>query len=213
MNINSVQQSAYNAYVAKDASDKKGGAKESAQPEAESVNVNFGEAASSSGTYSKPKRLSADEIQALKDSQAEMHANFMRSMMQMNTSNQSQQFMKATQLNFDGVLISASDFELPAGGNTPEEAAKAIAEGGAYSVDAVTDRIFSLAEKLANGDSERLKVLRDAVEEGFSQAGGVFSGKYNSNLPDICNDTYKSIMDKFDALEKKLNPPSDDQQV
>lgn len=213
MNINSLQQSvcAYSAKatLSQDGETKATDGKKSEQTE--DVMVDLGKAQAKNGTYANPKRLSADEVKALQDSQAAQQAKFLQSMMQANVKNQSQQFLKATQLNFDGVLINAAEFQLPEGGSTPEEAAKAIAKGGAYSVEAVADRIFSLAEKIANGDSDKLQTMRDAVEKGFKQAGLSFKSTANGNLPDICNDTYDNIMDRFDKLAEKLNPSKDEE--
>jgi len=83
---------------------------------------------------------------------------------------------------------------------TPEEvsAAKAaIAEGGYYSVNAVSDRIMNMAMALSGGDSSKIDTLRSAVQKGFEQAGMTFG----SELPQICQDTYSEIMDRFDAWE------------
>lgn len=214
MSINSIQQNVYNSYAAKAAvKEEAAKAAETAAAKAKDsdVVVELGAEQVKSGTYANPKGLSAEGIKALKDAQAAQNAKFLQSMMQSNIKNQSQQFMKATQLNFGGVLISAEDFMLPQGGSTPEEAAKAIGEGGAYSVEAVSDRIFSLAEKIANGDSEKLAVMRDAVEKGFKQAGLSFKSSASQDLPDICHDTYDNIMDRFDKLQEKLNQPEQDQ--
>lgn len=39
---------------------------------------------------------------------------------------------------------------------TPEDAEKAISKGGAYSVEAVTDRIMTMAKALARNDPNKL---------------------------------------------------------
>ena len=55
-----------------------------------------------------------------------------------------------------------------------------------------------LAEILG-ADPEKLAKMRDAVEEGFRQAGMVFkeiTGK--DDMPQITHDTYDEIMSRFD---------------
>lgn len=171
--------------------------------------VELGENRGQKATYNRPKGLTSDQIKQLKSSQMNQQTAFLQNMMQGVLQNQGHQFGKATQLNFSGVLVNASAFNLPAVGTTPEEAAAKIAEGGDYSVDAVATRIFSLAETIANGDPERLQTMRNAVNKGFEQAGLAFKSATKSGLPQICNDTYDEIMKRFDALEEKLNQPKD----
>ena len=73
-------------------------------------------------------------------------------------------------LNFDGTKVGIESFMLPPVGTTPEEAQAAISPGGAYSVEAVSDRIFGLAEALAGGDAGT------AESEGLFRKLGVSDG-------------------------------------
>lgn len=214
MGIHSVQQGAQSAYLSKEVAAKAQAASgtkgsETAKSSEDAI-VDLNSGRTSDVGYSRPKSskgLGADEIKALKQAQETNQANFIRSMMQSNTIKQADQAKGITKFNFGGLLMDASAFELPAGGSTPEEARKAIAEGGAYSVGAVSDRIFSMAEKLANGDSAKLEKLRDAVQKGFKQAGVDFNSMSKSKLPQICNDTYDEIMSRFDKLAEQLKQP------
>ena len=75
-----------------------------------------------------------------------------------------------------------------------------------WGVDATAQRIFDFAKNLSGGDGELLQTLRDAVEEGFSQAGALFGKKSGQDkLPQICNDTYDKVMELFDSWEEELN--------
>ena len=74
-------------------------------------------------------------------------------------------------LNFGGVKIDAARFGMPEVATNPEDAAKAVADGGDWSVDAVATRIFDLASAIAGNDPTKLEQMRSAVEEGFRQAG------------------------------------------
>ncbi len=102
--------------------------------------------------------------------------------------------------NYDVATWSRAAMEAAFEKATPEdvEAAKAaIAEGGYYSVNSVATRIMDMATALAGGDSSKIEALRAAVEEGFKQAGSI----YGAELPGICQDTYKEVMNRFDAWE------------
>ena len=112
-------------------------------------------------------------------------------------------------LNFDGVQIDASRFALPEVATNPEDAAKAIADGGEWSVDAVSTRIFDLATAIAGNDPEKLSQMRAAVEKGFEQAGLTWKDATGqSSLPEISTQTYNEIMSRFDNRANELNGTS-----
>jgi len=50
--------------------------------------------------------------------------------------------------------------------------------------------------------------MRDAVENGFSQAGLDFSKATKNDLPQICKDTYTEVMKRFDDLQNKTSSPN-----
>ena len=160
------------------------------------------------GLYTKPnKKLTDDQIQALKDAQAESNKKFMEALSSSLTLGQSSNALTASSL-FDSTIFTSQfcqyTCEIPALATDPKEAQAAISEGGAYSVDAVATRIMDLATALAGDDQEMLSKMRSAVEKGFSMAGATFSqvtGK--KNLPQICQDTYKEVMSRFDKLQNK----------
>ena len=87
-----------------------------------------------------------------------------------------------------------------------EDAKKAISEGGAWSVDAVSTRIFDLATAIAGNDPEKLSQMRAAVEEGFRQAGLTWKNATGQNeLPEISKQTYTEIMSRFDKRANELS--------
>lgn len=109
-------------------------------------------------------------------------------------------------LNFDGVQIDAARFALPEVATNPEDAAKAIADGGNWSIDAVSTRIFDLATAIAGDDPEKLSAMRAAVEEGFKQAGLTWTDATGlQKMPEITQNTYDEIMSRFDARAKQIN--------
>ena len=155
-------------------------------------------------TEVKTKGLTNDEIQALKDTQSVNEQTFLNIMIQAMTDNNNklQGWLDsgAGILNFGGVQIDAARFGLPEVATNPEDAKKAIGEGGQWSVDAVSTRIFDLATAIAGNDPEKLQEMRAAVEEGFKQAGQVWEEHTgSSSMPDITKQTYNELMHRFDA--------------
>lgn len=159
------------------------------------------------------KGLSADEVQALENDLEAQQQTFFNVMIQALT--ESNDKLQAWLddgvgiLNFGGVQIDAARFALPEVATNPEDAAKAIAPGGAWSVDAVSTRIFDLATAIAGNDPEKLSQMRAAVEEGFKQAGLVWKDATGQdNMPEISKQTYNEIMSRFDARANELNGTS-----
>lgn len=159
------------------------------------------------------KGLSADQVQALQDDLETQQQSFINVMIQaLSESNDKLQGWLDEGvgiLNFGGTQIDASMFGLPEVATNPEDAAKAIAPGGAWSVDAVSTRIFDLASAIAGNDPEKLSQMRAAVEEGFKQAGMTWNKiTGQSNMPDISKQTYNEIMSRFDKRANELNGTS-----
>ena len=159
------------------------------------------------------KGLSAAQVDALKEDLAAQESTMLNIMIQALTeSNDKLQGWLDEGvgiLNFNGVQIDASRFALPEVATNAEDAAKAIAPGGAWSVDAVSTRIFDLATAIAGDDPEKLSAMRAAVEEGFKQAGLTWKDATGqSKLPEISNQTYNEIMSRFDARANELNGTS-----
>lgn len=109
-------------------------------------------------------------------------------------------------LNFDGVQIDAARFGLPEVATNPEDAAKAIAPGGEWSVEAVAGRIFDLATAIAGDDPEKLSQMKDAIGKGFEEAIGTFKNMTGqSEMPSITGDTQNRINELFDKRLSELN--------
>ena len=158
----------------------------------------------------KTKGLSADEVDALKadlETQQQTLLNVMiQALTESNDKLQGWLDDGVGILNFDGVQIDASRFALPEVATNAEDAAKAIAPGGAWSVDAVSSRIFDLASAIAGEDPEKLSQMRAAVEKGFEQAGMTWKDATGqSKLPEISDQTYNEIMSRFDNRANELN--------
>lgn len=161
----------------------------------------------------KTKGLSAEQVNALKEELEVQDNTFYQVMMQAITeqNDKLQGWLDEDVgfLNFDGTLVEASRWSLPEVATNPEDAAKAIAPGGEWSVDAVSSRIFDLASTIAGNDSEKLEKMRAAVEEGFKQAGIAWNQMTGQdNMPEITKQTYTEIMSRFDKRANELNGTS-----
>jgi len=159
------------------------------------------------------KGLSAEQVEALQNDLETQQQAFINVMIQALTeSNDKLQGWLDEGvgiLNFGGTQIDASMFGLPEVATNPEDAAKAIAPGGAWSVDAVSTRIFDLATAIAGDDPEKLSQIRAAVEEGFKQAGMTWNKiTGQDNMPEISKQTYTEIMSRFDTRANELNGTS-----
>lgn len=161
------------------------------------------------GLYTKPKKLTEEQIQTLKEAQTESQMQLVKQMAkalfigQSSTSKLSS--MDSTYQKLMNVLANFSDsFNLPEIVTNVEDAEKAVTDDGAYSVNSVATRIMDMATSLAGEDPEKLELMRNAVIKGFDQAGITFSEVTGeSKLPQICLDTYDEIMKRFDILQNK----------
>ena len=159
----------------------------------------------------KAKGLTADEVKALQDDIDNSYNILIKTMTEQNAQLQAWQKDGVGFLNFDGRKVLTAQFALPDVATTPEEAAKAVADGGDWSVKAVADRIMSMATSIAGDDPKKLEALRSAVQDGFKQAGLDFTkmtGK--KDMPEITGKTYDEIMGRFDKLVKKDDAPKAD---
>lgn len=135
-------------------------------------------------TYSKNK-LSAAQVDQLQAAEQERSQSLMR-LIQSMVAKQGEK----SNLTLFGQRLNVSPQQ-------SADAAKSIADGGPYSVDAVATRIMDMAKALSGGDPSKIEELRTAVQKGFKLAGQDMGG----SLPDISNRTYNEIMDRFDKWE------------
>ena len=201
----------------------KGGAAKAAQDAGAAFDVKISDAAKKKAADAKAaeadepakggktKGLTADEVKALQADIDNSYNILIKTMTEQNAQLQAWQKDGVGFLNFDGRKVLTAQFALPDVATTPEEAAKAVADGGDWSVKAVADRIMSMATSIAGDDPKKLEALRSAVQDGFKQAGIDFkqmTGK--KDMPEITGKTYDEIMGRFDKLVKKDDAPKAD---
>ncbi len=79
---------------------------------------------------------------------------------------------------------------------TPEE----LETDDTWGIDAVADRIMSMAESFVGTDSSLFATIKQAVQDGFADA----ESKWGGELPEICQKTMQEINNRFDDWEKEL---------
>ena len=159
------------------------------------------------------KKLSSDEVKALKEDEDNLKSDFIKKFISDTINNQAKLLGNSTENGTSTLSKKSRDLltsifgsvenAYPPMATTPEGAKAAISEGGPYSVNAVADSIMTMATALAGDDQDKLQQMRDAVDKGFQKAGVIFKNATKSDLPQICNDTYTEVMKRFDKLQNK----------
>jgi hypothetical protein len=80
------------------------------------------------------------------------------------------------------------------------EAQAMLEEGGAFSAEAVSDKIIDFAKAISGGDKSKIDTLRKAIDRGFKEAGKAWDG----DLPEITKQTRKMIDEKLDAWQNEV---------
>lgn len=150
-------------------------------------------------------KLTSEQVDALQDGIDKSYQLMIKTLTEQNAKLQGYLDEGIGKLNFDGILFGTDRFALPAVGTTPEEAAEAIGEGGAYSVDSVATRIMDMATAIAGNDPEKLQQMQAAIEEGFKQAGITWKDAMGQDeMPQITKDTHDEITNRFNKLYEQL---------
>lgn len=97
-------------------------------------------------------------------------------------------------------FLASGDFEVDAA--TKAQAQADIAEDGYWGVKQTSDRIFDFAMALSGGDEEKMKKMQEAFDKGFKQA----TSTWGKELPQISQDTYAAVNNKFEEYYKSLHP-------
>lgn len=94
-------------------------------------------------------------------------------------------------------FLASGNFTVDAA--TKAQAQKDIADDGYWGVNQTSSRIVDFATALTGGDPDQIEKMRAAFEKGFKQA----TKTWGSKLPDISQQTYKAVMEKFDKLAEQ----------
>ncbi|ORU00460.1 hypothetical protein D081_0983 [Anaerovibrio sp. JC8] len=150
-------------------------------------------------------KLTPEQVDALQDGINKSYQLMIKTLTEQNAMLQGYLDQGLFSFDFDGIQIGLDKFVLPEVATTPEEAEQAVSEGGDYSVDAVATRIMDMATSIAGGDPEKLKMMQEAVEEGFRQAGIVWKEAIGQDeMPQITQDTHDEITNRFNKLFEEM---------
>lgn len=78
--------------------------------------------------------------------------------------------------------------------DTIAQAKEDVSEDGYWGVNQTSERLFSFALALSNGDESKMEKMVAAVQKGFDEA----TKSWGSELPQISKDTLSATMQKFD---------------
>ncbi|OOB79987.1 MAG: hypothetical protein ATN33_00080 [Epulopiscium sp. Nele67-Bin001] len=172
------------------------------------------EATTTNETVDSSDGLSVKELQEIEAQQTETRMELIKAMTSQSVETQAsaaqsssaKEFLEQQNLTTDpetkALLIKvfgSVEAAVPAVGPTPEDAASTISPGGAYSVDAVSDRIMEFAVSVTEGDAQKMEVMKEAVQQAFKEVG--MDLETGEGMPDITFDTYKELMTRFDAYQ------------
>lgn len=198
--ISSISSETYNNYQSTPAKKETVKADKNTQSTAESTSAK--ETTSSSSTkkegvvYEKNNReyktKNAALISQLK-SDAESRMSQMQSLVEKMFSKQGITIGKTDDM---WKMLASGNFKADA--STIAQAKEDIAEDGYWGVKQTSERIFSFAKALSNGDPETMEKMRKAFEKGFGQA----TKSWGSKLPDISQQTYDAVEKMFDDYAK-----------
>ncbi len=158
-------------------------------------------------TYEPPKRLTTEQITALNDARNEATQKFISESINQNLSIQAGESsiyhngfeFSESSANLLTEIFGSLENALPTPATTPEGALADISEGGAYSVESVSERIMLMATSLAGSDPNKLLEMEEAVKKGFVAAG--FDPVTGGGMPQITTDTYNHVMNEFEKLK------------
>ena len=151
-----------------------------------------------SSDYKKISSMSANEradIVAKLKSDAEAQTAQLRQLVEK---------MFTKQANVDLTSKSSWDEMIKAGvfdAETIAQAKKDVADDGYWGAEQTSDRILSFAAALAGDDEEKMQDMLAAFKKGFEQA----TKSWGDTLPDLCQNTYSAVMDKFDSWFEDRN--------
>ena len=160
-------------------------------------------AISSAATISDAKKLQREAIISQMKADSEARTAQLQDIVEQMISKQGSTYASASGDNMWKIL-SSGDFTVDAA--TKKQAQEDISEDGYYGVKKTSDRIVDFAQALAGDDTSKLEDMRQAFIKGYNQA----TKTWGKELPQISQDTYKAVMDKFDALEGKTSDDTTD---
>lgn len=148
-------------------------------------------------TYSKPKTNYTNEVNTLLEDHARQIEEFKDKILSMISKQNESSNAKILGLD---LTVSNDDIEA---------AKQSISDDGEWGVDAVATRIMNMAYSLSGGDTSKLELLKNAVIDGFKEAGFDPDNREKSNMPEITGQTYDEVIKRFDDWKNDTNTNTD----
>lgn len=191
MSVNGVTGSTGDTYAAYSAT-QKNSTKTTEKNNKENTSGVVYESSDSSNTSSTKKTYKSDAALVAKlKADSDARTAQLQSIVQQMISNQGKTLGKTDSI---WSFLAGGDFTVdPA---VKAQAQADIAEDGYWGVNQTSDRIIDFASALTGGDPKKIEDMRAAFEKGFKQA----TKTWGKELPEISQQTYKAVMDKFDKL-------------
>ena len=104
-------------------------------------------------------------------------------------------------------FLAKGDFEVSA--DVKAQAQADIAEDGYWGVEQTSQRILDFAKALSGGDVKKADELLNAFKKGFEQA----TSAWGKELPEISQNTYKAVEEKFAAWKEEAQQGTATQNV
>ena len=162
----------------------------------DSTSVNLDASKADAVVYKDPRlsKTAAPDLQALleeSDRKAQEIINLIKPLVE--------------QQGLDIAKVASGQQKISASPESIKAAQAAVAEGGEFSVQKTAERILSFAKAAIGDDPSKLEKIRNAVEQGFKEAGDILGG----NLPDISKQTLDAIRTEFDRWTTEGIPKGD----
>ncbi|SFG25801.1 hypothetical protein [Oribacterium sp. WCC10] len=141
-------------------------------------------------------------VSKLKEQQESIQTQFLQ---KMTTGTMGEQFRQWSAANADLTQDGDGIWKFIASGNytvdaeTKAAAQEAISEGGYYSVEKTSQRIFDFVAAMAGDNVELMQKLQAAVQDGYDQATKAWGGE----LPEISSKTLEATYKLFDDYYKE----------
>ena len=110
-----------------------------------------------------------------------------------------EQLLKKQGLTFKDSNLKANEGEMvEIDEETRAEAQRLTSDGGEYSIENTSNRLFEFAKAISGGDKSKIDQLKSAIEQGYKEAEKAFGGE----LPEICKKTLACTLEKIDQWAK-----------
>lgn len=143
-----------------------------------------------SGVVYEKSKVDKEQVVSMLKADAEKRATDLRNLVEGMMKEQGAKIGNADSM---WKFLSGGNFTVTA--EAKAQAQEAISDDGYWGVKQTSDRIVDFAKALSGGDPEKADKMFAAFEKGFKEA----TKTWGKQLPQISQDTYSAVKEKFDA--------------